>query len=423
MALPSSAVEHYQTQQVIVAAAAVDAAALWSTVGEDFDQGYAAIESDLFATVAAAQVQAARSGVRDFPEILDEQGIDATQFDRVNPNRFAGGTPDSRPLEGLLRGTVVQAKLSMLAGSSTADALTRSGQWLQGRTMDVVRDADRQAMQGSLATTKVVTTWTRMLNPPSCKFCVMLAGKVYRWNQGFKAHPWCDCRHVPTQEVHAGDLTTDPYSYFRSLSPERQDKVFGLNDAQALRDGADIYRVVNTRFRGLADDALKNNGSRRGWQSRKWDTPSKMTVDAVYGAAGRDRELARKLLEDNGFITGPQTAGGNLKGNNPGGEFGDLAAGAMGRGGTRVGATKAYRDAVRTGVRDPRNPATQTAAERRVQRSILMRDAVAAGRNPFGTGPLSPAQRSLVEREYARQMKLADENPQLDELRKLLRRR
>lgn len=422
MALPKAAVAHYQQQQIIVAAAALDAGTLWDSVGDDFDQGYAAIAPDLFATVAAAQKRAATSGVEDFPVILDEQGIDATQLDRINPDRFAGGTPDSRPLEGLLQGSVYHAKDAVLAGGTVAEALKDSRTWLQRTVMDAVRDADRQAMQGSLATTKVRTTWTRMLNPPSCKFCAMLAGKVYRWNQGFQAHRSCDCRHVPTNETIGGDLTTDPYAYFRSLDKQQQDKIFGKNDAQALRDGGDIYRIVNTRFRGLSDDALKNNGSRRGWQSRKWDSPSKMTVDAVYKAAGNDRELARKLLEENGYITGPQTAGGNLKGNHPGGQFGDLGAGQAGRGGTRVGATKAYRDAVRTGVRDPLNPATQTAAERRVHQSILRQRAVDEGRNPFGRGPLSPAQRALVARDYSRQMALAAENPQLSELVRLARR-
>jgi len=410
VALPQAAVAHYQQQQLITAAAAADAGAMWSTVGEDFDEGYAMIAADLFARVTTAQTMAASSGVRDFPEILDEQGIDATQTMTINPARFAGGTPDSRPLEGLLRGTVVQAKDAVLVGATVAEALKTSRTWLQRRVMDVVRDADRQAMQGSFATTKVVTTWTRMLNPPSCKFCAMLAGKVFRWNEGFRAHTGCDCRHVPTAEVVGRDLTTDPYRYFESLAPAEQDRVFGKNDAQALRDGGDVYRIVNTRFRGLSDDAVKLNGSRRGWQSRRWDAPSKMTVDAVYEAAGADRALARKLLDENGFVTGPQLGGGNLAGNTPGGMFGDLAAGAMGRGGTRRGATEAYRRAVRTGERDVTDPATQTAAERRLQQSVLRKRAADAGRNPFTPNrPLTPAQKALVDRDYARQLDRIDD--------------
>lgn len=421
MALPQAAVAHYQEQQLITAAAAADARQMWSTVGDDFEQGYGMIAADLFARVTTAQTQAASSGVRDFPEILDEQGIDATQTNQINPARFAGGTPDSRPLETLLHGAVYQAKDAVLVGATVAEALKTSGVWLQRRVMDVVRDSDRQAMQGSFATTKVVTTWTRMLNPPSCKFCAMLAGKVYRWNQGFRAHTGCDCRHIPTAESVGRDLTTDPYRYFESLNRADQDRIFGKRDSQALRDGGDVYRIVNTRFRGLSDDAVKLNGSRRGWQSRRWDSPSKMTVDAVYDAAGTDRALARKLLEENGFITGPQLGGGNLAGNQPGGLFGDLAAGAMGRGGTRVGATAAYRRAVRTGERDVMDPATQTAAERRLQQAVLRKRAVDEGRNPFTPSrPLTEAQRALVERDYQRQIGRIDDTANDDRERAML---
>lgn len=424
MALPQAAVDHYQEQQRIAAAASAAAADMWSTVGDEFDLGYGLIAQELFASTIDAQQRAAASGISFVPNVLDEQGLDASQYADIDPARFQGGTPDSRPLETLLGRAPYVARDRMLTGAGTAAALDYTGKWLQRTVLDVVRDADRQAVQGSLATTRVVTTWTRMLNPPSCRFCIMLAGKVYRWNQGFRAHRACDCRHVPTQETVGRDLTTDPYRYFESLGKGEQDRLFGVADAQAIRDGGDIYRVSNTRFRGLSDDAVKLNGSRRGWQSRRWDSPSKMTVDAVYASAKGDRALARKLLEENGYITGPQLGGGNLAGNQPGGLFGDLAAGQAGRGGTRVGATSAYRRAVASGVRDPLDPATQTAAERRLQTAYLRKQAVDAGRNPFASGrPLSPAQRELVERDYARQVARIDDNNdrgQLAELAKLL---
>lgn len=409
MALPRAAVEHYQEQQRIAAAAAAAAGEMWATVGDEFDLGYSQVAQELFATTIDAQQRAATSGAAYVPAVLDEQGIDATQLAAVAPARFQGGTPDSRPLETLLGRAPYVARDRMLAGAGTTAALDYTGKWLQRTVLDVVRDADRQSVQASMATTRVRTTWTRMLNPPSCRFCIMLAGKVYRWNQGFRAHRACDCRHVPTQEAIAGDLTTDPYRYFESLNRAQQDKLFGKNDAQAIRDGGDFYRISNVRFRGLSDDALKMNGSRRGWQSRRWDSPSKMTVDAVYDAAKGDRALARKLLEDNGYVTGPQVGGGNLKGNHPGGQFGDFGAGQAGRGGTRIGATQAYRQAVRTGVRDPLDPATQTAAERRLHTAVMRKEAVDAGRNPFGRGPLTPAQREVVARDYARQVSRIDD--------------
>lgn len=420
--LPSSAVDHYQQQQAISVAAAAQVDRLWrANLGADFDLGWNAIAEAVFTVVVAAQGAAAANGVGYVPTVLTEQDIDAQQTAAVNPARFAGGTADGRPLETLLHGAPYVAKTAVGQGLSTQAALVQGGIWLQERVLDVIRDADRQAVQATMATTPTVQGWVRMLNPPSCKFCVMLAGKFYRWNQGFRAHPRCDCRHIPSSESIAGDLTVDPYAYFKSLDGKMQDRVFGKNDAEALRQGADIYRVVNTRSRGLVDDAVKRNPKNRaGWQARRWDTPSKLTVDDVLKAAGGDRAKTVQLLRDNGYITGDQVAGGNLIGNIPN----PNAAGALGRGGTRKGATLAYRRAVNSGVRDPLEPATQTAAERRLHRAYLAKQAVDAGRNPFANNtartPLTPQVRDLVEKQYARQVAQLDDGP--EQLRVLARR-
>ncbi|PPF56082.1 hypothetical protein C5B94_03950 [Clavibacter michiganensis] len=416
MTLPSAAVDHYRDQQAIAAAAVGDVQDLWSTMGENFDLSWTQVGGDIFSTVVEAQGVAAASGIQYVPAVLDEQGIDAIAPVQVNPARFEGGTRDGRPAETLLHGAVYRAKQEMLAGADTRTALSTAGAWLTDVTLDLVRDANRQAVAAGMTATPGAQGWVRMLNPPSCRFCITLAGKFFRWNQGFQAHPGCDCRHVPSTESVAGDFTVDPYAYFGSLPAKEQDRIFGKVDAQALRDGADIYRVTNTRNRGLASDALKRTpGRNRGWQSRRWDTPSKMTVDDVYAAA-TDRPHAIRLLEENGFITGPQTAGGNLIGNAGGGQFGDLAAGALGRGGTRKGATAAYRKAVASGVRDPLEPATQTAAERRLHTAVLRKQAVDRGSNPFAANsqrdPLTPAVRALVQRDYDRQLRRLKDAPE-----------
>jgi len=424
MPLPAAAVSHYQEQQEIAAAAVGDVADLWSGMGENFDLSWSLIGGDVFATVVQAQGLAAASGLRYVPEVVDEQGFDASSVAPINAARFEGGTRDGRPAETLLHGAVYTAKREMLTGAGTAGALKVAGEWLQDVVLDVVRDANRQAVGAAMGTTPKVSGWVRMLNPPSCKFCITLAGKFFRWNQGFQAHPGCDCRHIPSQEAIAGDFTVDPYAYFNGLPAAEQNRLFGKNDAQALRDGGDIYRVVNIRSRGLSDDALKSSGDRRGWQSRRWDTPSKMTVDDVYRTA-RNRDDAVRLLRENGFITGDQVAGGNLKGNAGGGQFGDLAAGALGRGGTRKGATAAYRKAVASNVRDPLEPATQTAAERRLHTAVLRKQAVDRGSNPFAANsqrdPLTPEIRAAVERDYQRQLaRLADGPEQVRTLARLL---
>src|SRR5690348_18342012 len=38
-----------------------------------------------------------------------------------------------------------------------------------------------------------------LLNPPSCQRCAILAGRWYRWSQGFLRHPRCDCVNLPAE--------------------------------------------------------------------------------------------------------------------------------------------------------------------------------------------------------------------------------
>lgn len=416
MTLPTTAVLHYQEQQRIAVATAAQVDRIFRTgLGDDFDLAWARMAAQIFAAVVAGQRQAAASGLAYVPAVLTEQGIDPTPVAAVDPMRFAGGNSDGEPAEYLLGATPIKAKETMKVAQSSAAAWLSAGEFLTTITLDLVRDANRDATAAGMGVRPDVEGWVRQLNPPSCKACVLLAGRWYRWNQGFQRHPKCDCRHVPGKQAKTEGHAVDPYAYFHSLPKGEQDRLFGANDAQAIRDGADMYRVVNLRERGIP------KSGRRGWQARRYGTPSKLTIDDVYRAAGDDRARAVELMRENGFITGDQVAGGNILGN----EERLLAAGALGRGGTRVGATYAYRKAVASGIRDPLEPATQTAAERRLHSAYLMKQAVDRGSNPFAANsarnPLTPAIRATVERNYRRQIEGLAEGPeQLRVLAKLL---
>lgn len=98
----------------------------------------------------------------------------------------------------------------------------------------------------------------RYVSPPCCSRCAVLAGRVYRWSDGFLRHPGCDCVMVPT--TVAAPFAQDPDELVR------QGLVSGLSkaDRQALADGADLGQVVNVRRRaaGLleAGHALTRGG-------------------------------------------------------------------------------------------------------------------------------------------------------------------
>lgn len=288
MTLPRSAVSHYRQQQLIAVTTAQEVDALWSRMSDEFDESWSRISTEVFDATAAGQYAAAVSGASYVGAVLNETGVEATPVARVNASRFAGGSTDGGEIASLLAGSVVQAKNAVSNGFAPAIALASAREWLQSVVMDSVRDADRQAVGAGITVRPRVQGWVRMLNPPSCKFCIALGGQWYRWNEGFQSHPHCDCRHIPSQESNADDLTIDPRAYFRTLDEKTQNRLFGKNDAQAIRDGADINQVVNIRGRGF------------GKQLRR--EPDLMTVDHIYAQA-ESRDEAIELLRMNGFIS------------------------------------------------------------------------------------------------------------------------
>lgn len=258
-----SAVRHYRTQQRITAAGLVAARNAGGA-------GKAAV------VVAAYQFAAARDAAASVPLMLAEQNIAADPVGSVAVTAFAGVASDGRPLESLL-------------------ARARNGAAFDLMVTTQIQDAARGAAGVAVAARPTVQGYVRMLNPPSCSRCTVLAGKFYRWNTGFLRHPRCDCRHVPASEDTAGDLTTNPSKYFDSLSESEQDKAFTKAGAEAIRDGADISQVVNAR-RGMdaAGTTLEGVTRRRG-------APPRLMPETIYKVAD-DRADAIRLLKANGYL-------------------------------------------------------------------------------------------------------------------------
>lgn len=249
---PDAAVAYYHSQKRITTAAGQHLQALWRQLDPaNLDRSWTrgAIGDEAFVTVSLGQQAAADAADPYLEEVLAEQGIDTTAAPAVQARSFAGVAADGRSLETLLYEPVIRVKAAIGSGRPIADAMASGAASLDiiGRTQ--IADAGRTSVGVAIAARPEVTAWTRMLNPPSCSRCAVLAGKTFRWNQGFARHPLCDCRHIPTTEDAAGETTTDPRSYFDSLSAADQDKYFGADGAQAIRDGADIGQVVNVRRR------------------------------------------------------------------------------------------------------------------------------------------------------------------------------
>ena len=319
--LPEAVSSHYRTQQRLIVSTLALTRAEWAKMGEDFDASWAAIGPRLTLLVASAQVGAARDGAAYVPQALADQGHNIDPVGTVVPEALAGIASDGRPLDSLLYGSVVTARTA--EADSLSQRLAVGGSWLDMAVHTAVADAARQAASVGIAA-RPRTGWIRMVNPPCCQRCAVLAGKLFKWNQGFQRHPRCDCRHIPYAE-------SDPFDPGINIGP---DDVKDLTKVQrrAIGDGADMNQVINSRRGRSANGLYTTEGAtRRGWASHVRRELAKQrgevaketatnvgrrgyvknyvvrrtgprpTPEAIYRFAD-SREEAIKLLAANGYI-------------------------------------------------------------------------------------------------------------------------
>lgn len=196
--------------------------------------------------------------------MLAEQGLREPPTARLDPIAFTTG---AREVEAMLSQTEVDWQFARLVAS-------------------LVQDAGRGAQTVDI-TTRSRVSHVRHLNTPSCSRCAVLAGRVYRFSEGFKRHPGCDCVMVPVT-VASPNLTYDP------LQLALDGKVTGVSkaDMKALNDGADFNQLVNVRS---AKAGLMESGETLTRAGRP--TPA-----GIYRTAGDDRDTALTLLERHGYI-------------------------------------------------------------------------------------------------------------------------
>jgi hypothetical protein len=195
--------------------------------------------------------------------MLDQQGIDAAAEAALNSLAF---TTEIDRLVGMIEATA----------APDFDRLVES----------LVQDAARAAESVAVAVRPTVR-FVRYLTLPSCSRCAVLAGRVYRYSQGFLRHPNCDCVMLPTT-VAAPDLVQDPVE----LAKAGQIRGLSKADMLAIEQGADFGRVVNVR--------LKKAGLRQA--GKVLARAGKPTPEGIYAIAGDDRAKALQLLTQYGYL-------------------------------------------------------------------------------------------------------------------------
>lgn len=397
--IPKPAVDHYRTVQREQAKAALEARRVWRAV----DPAYISESLEealpvLTAAVSAGQLKAASSGSLYAADTLAAQGLYTAPDAFVDPASLSGTSSRGAPLSAALYSAAPYVKSLISDGMPTTSAMSSGRQLLEKASSTQVTDAGRTASSMDTFTRKGVM-WTRMVSPGACSRCILLAGRVYRNNEGFLRHPGCACVHVSTSTAAARSegLITDPYEAFESMSAAEQDARFTKAGAQTIRDGGDIFQTVNSR-RGMSYAGTSVDGSRRGqrvtgaftregttrrgyfgrtagtdfqktYGSRyQRSTTRRLTPDAIY-QQNLPREETLRLLRSNGYL---------------------LSQGQVSEGAIR-GLGAAFTD-----------PAALTAAQQRVRTATLDWQAVQEGRNPYGKGPLTPQASATAEKNYRR---------------------
>lgn len=259
--LPQAATDFYALQQRVNATAVNEVARAWRRMGDDLDASWSRIAPVALATLVEAQAQMSEAALVYVPKVLGETDLPNRPQGDFQTGSLVGVASDGRPIESLAYGAVTTVKQAIGSGVGVEQALTKGGDWLNLMVALQVADAARQAVGVMTATRTNLDGTVRVLNPPSCQRCVILAGRFYRWTQGFKRHPRCDCVNLPSKDARwaqAEGFITDPMDAYRA------GHIRDLTAAQklAIEDGANIGQVVNAT-RGISTTSTETAKSIR----------------------------------------------------------------------------------------------------------------------------------------------------------------
>ncbi|MEJ6019867.1 hypothetical protein [Corynebacterium sp. H113] len=271
---------------------------------------------EVIRVVTRAQVDNAALVDETFDLALTAQGYHTEPLGLIDPEMFAGQMPEGDPLDLIPKAVANRVRERLATGSDPLQAWQAGGKLLATIVQTALSDSSRMAkMVAGLARPR--TLYVRMLRPPSCSRCAVLAGKRGYWAKPFKRHPGCDCSQVPVREGSSDKFegpAFDPKAAFESMSRADQDRLFTKAGAEAIRDGADVSQVVNAN-QGMSavGDRLTTSGStRRGGAIRYYlaqdDVPigtpqfDRLSVPQIMRWTGGNPDGRIALLYRHGYL-------------------------------------------------------------------------------------------------------------------------
>lgn len=296
----------------------------WRRVGNDFDAGWRLIAPTVLAIMDEAQRRISAGSAEYIPAVLAATGQAVQQLADPEPSALVGLTGAGLPTVDALSVATIRAKQSVADGASAFLALQDAGKYLSYVAGTILSDTGRSA-EGLGMAAFGSTGWVRVLSPPSCARCVILAGRIYRHSEGFLRHPGCDCRHMPAGEVMEADLTVDPMAYYESLDEAGRLKFAGsLANVKAIDAGADINQIVNAyrrtsgmrfaqvspiKLNKLGDKFTTEGTTRRGLATqqqtglrRNGAVQARLMPESIYMRA-KNPDDALRLLKLYGWIS------------------------------------------------------------------------------------------------------------------------
>lgn len=234
---------------------------LWMQVDPArLDLSWAVGSTNALTFLTAGQAAAAAEADPYITAALTAQQIDPAAAGAVVARTFAGVASDGRNLLDLLGEAPIVAKSTIARGGSVERAMSAGAVWLDMMVRTQVADAGRTAEGVAIAARRAVGGYVRMLVPPSCSRCTILAGKWYRWNAGFQRHPRCFPAGVvvagprsqaATRRLYQGELVVLATASGQQLALTGNHPVLtggGWVPAHLLQEGDEVVR--STRAEG-----------------------------------------------------------------------------------------------------------------------------------------------------------------------------
>lgn len=272
--------------------------------------------ADFLTLFAILQTRAASSAMDASTLMLAEQDDYVHPDGIANPMAFGTGfAPSGIDLESYFSIPVTRTLQAIKSGVGESDAMQIGRATLRQMSTQALEDTSVSAMGVSI-TQRAGVGYVRVESPDCCPRCAILAGKYFRHNNDFLRHPKCHGTTIPCKgrdKAEKQGWITDPMDRFNRMSEAEQDRVFGHADAQAIRDGADIYQVVNAHRgmrpvgRGNISMTTSEGTSRYGWSRmiRKYEYGQRqrrrLTPEGIY-SFNLPREQTIELLKREGYI-------------------------------------------------------------------------------------------------------------------------